>query len=79
MWIRGILGVVLCVAGIVWVAQGTGAMHGSMMSGHGQYAVLGAFSLAIGVASFVWAYALHRARRASDPSGSLRSADGEDA
>jgi hypothetical protein len=33
VWSRGIVGVVLCLVGAVWVAQGTGAMHGSSMSG----------------------------------------------
>jgi hypothetical protein len=55
VWIRGIVGIVLCVAGAVWVAQGTGAMHGSGMSGHGQYAVLGAVVIVIGLALIVWA------------------------
>jgi hypothetical protein len=41
MWIRAGIGVVLCLVGAVWIAQGSGAMHGSMMTGHGQYAALG--------------------------------------
>jgi integral membrane sensor domain MASE1 len=41
MVIRGIGGIVLVLLGAVWIAQGTGAMGGSSMSGHGQYAVLG--------------------------------------
>jgi hypothetical protein len=42
MLVRGIGGVILCLFGVVWIAQGTGAMSGSSMSGHGQYAALGA-------------------------------------
>jgi membrane protein YdbS with pleckstrin-like domain len=41
VWIRIGIGVVLCLVGAVWIAQGSGAMHGSMMTGHGQYAALG--------------------------------------
>ena len=41
MRIRAGIGVVLCLVGAVWIAQGSGAMHGSMMTGHGQYTALG--------------------------------------
>jgi hypothetical protein len=41
MWIRAGIGVVLCLVGAVWIAQGSGAMHGSMMTGHGEYTALG--------------------------------------
>jgi protein-S-isoprenylcysteine O-methyltransferase Ste14 len=60
VWVRGIVGVVLCLVGAVWVAQGTGALHGSGMSGHGQYTVLGALVIVIGLLMLVWA---DRARR----------------
>jgi hypothetical protein len=64
MWARGIIGVVLCVVGAVWVAQGTNVLHGSGMSGHGQYTVLGAVVIIIGLFMLVWAYrARARARR----------------
>ncbi len=55
MWIRGIIGVLCCAVGAVWIAQGSGTMHGSGMSGHGQFAVLGAVAVAVGVALVVWA------------------------
>jgi Na+/melibiose symporter-like transporter len=55
MWSRGIAGLLLCVIGAVWIAQGTGAMHGSGMSGHGQYAVLGIVVILVGVMLLVWA------------------------
>jgi hypothetical protein len=54
MWVRGIVGVVLILVGAVWVAQGTGAMSGSGMSGHGQYALLGAVVIVIGLALILW-------------------------
>jgi hypothetical protein len=48
MWTRAIIGVILCVAGIIWILQGANLIHGSGMSGHGGYAVLGAAVLIIG-------------------------------
>lgn len=56
MWIRGVVGLVLVVVGGVWIAQGSGAMHGSMMSGHGQYTVLGVVVLLLGLALIGWAW-----------------------
>jgi uncharacterized membrane protein HdeD (DUF308 family) len=58
MWTRGIIGVILCIAGAVWIAQGTNALHGSGMSGHGVWAVLGAVLIVIGVALLAWAWRL---------------------
>jgi uncharacterized membrane protein HdeD (DUF308 family) len=48
MWVRAIIGVILCVTGIVWIAQGLNLIRGSGMSGHGVYAILGAVALIIG-------------------------------
>ncbi|HVB00540.1 MAG TPA: hypothetical protein VNE42_04685 [Acidimicrobiales bacterium] len=62
MWVRGIIGVVLCLIGAVWIAQGTGALHGSGMSGHGQYAVLGVVVIAIGLVLLMWAKHVRRSR-----------------
>jgi hypothetical protein len=60
VWIRGIIGVVCCAVGAVWIAQGSGAMHGSGMSGHGQFAVLGAAAVVVGVTLVVWAGSIWR-------------------
>jgi hypothetical protein len=49
VWIRGIAGVVLCAVGAVFIDQGVGELHGSPMSGHHQYAVLGIVVVAIGL------------------------------
>jgi hypothetical protein len=59
-WIRGIAGVVLCILGAVWTAQGTGALSGSAMSGHSQFAVLGVVAIVLGIALLVWAFLGHR-------------------
>jgi hypothetical protein len=58
MWIRGILGIVLIVVGGGWIAQGSGAMHGSMMTGHSQYTALGVVVVLIGLGLIGWAWRL---------------------
>jgi protein-S-isoprenylcysteine O-methyltransferase Ste14 len=65
MVIRGLIGIVLCAVGGIWIAQGEGAMKGSMMSGHSQYAVLGVVVALIGLAFLVWAWRVHGRRRSS--------------
>ena len=60
MWIRGIVGVVLCAVGAVWIAQGSGAMHGSGMSGHAPFALLGVVVVIVGLALVVWAALIRR-------------------
>jgi hypothetical protein len=42
MWTRGIVGVLFCLVGGVWIGQGAGVIHGSFMTGQGLYVVLGA-------------------------------------
>jgi hypothetical protein len=41
VWARGIGGVVAVLIGVVWILQGVNVIHGSGMSGHSQFAVLG--------------------------------------
>jgi protein-S-isoprenylcysteine O-methyltransferase Ste14 len=60
MWIRGIAGVVLCLVGAVWIAQGTGVSGGSGMSGQGQWAVIGVVLVVVGLALLMWGW---RSRR----------------
>jgi hypothetical protein len=61
MWSRGIIGVVFCLAGLVWIGQGTNLISSSkMMSGHGQYTLLGVVVLVIGLALLVWAAQVRR-------------------
>jgi hypothetical protein len=50
MWIRLAVGIALSLVGIVWVGQGVGTVHGSFMTGHAGWAVVGAVALVIGIA-----------------------------
>ncbi|MGC1418626.1 MAG: hypothetical protein WA786_00715 [Acidimicrobiales bacterium] len=43
------VGLLLCLTGLIWIAQGTNALHGSGMSGHGEWTIIGAILLAVGV------------------------------
>jgi protein-S-isoprenylcysteine O-methyltransferase Ste14 len=56
MWVRGIVGLVLGLTGILWILQGTNTVHGSGMSGHSVYTVLGVVVLLIGVTLLAWAW-----------------------
>ena len=56
MWGRAVIGVLFCLVGAVWIAQGTNAVHGSFMSGHGQWTAIGAVVVAGGLALLVWAW-----------------------
>ncbi len=56
MWIRGIVGVLLCLTGAVWILQGTNALGGSSMSGHSRWTVIGVVLVGLGVALLVWAW-----------------------
>lgn len=60
MWPRLIIGVVLCLTGVVWIGQGVGAIGGSFMTGHAEWAVIGAVALFFGLALLLGA---RRARR----------------
>jgi hypothetical protein len=62
MWARGIIGVVLCLAGIVWIGQGANLIGGSFMSGQGLWLGIGCVCLVVGLALLVWAW---RSRRTS--------------
>ncbi|MGA3149647.1 MAG: hypothetical protein ABSF33_19565 [Acidimicrobiales bacterium] len=66
MWARGIVGIVLCLTGLVWIGQGTDVISNSkLMSGHGQYTLLGVVVLVIGLALVVWAARVRKERSAS--------------
>lgn len=40
-WAKAITGVIAILLGLIWIGQGLNLIHGSGMSGHGQFAVLG--------------------------------------
>ncbi len=50
MLLRRIIGVVLVVVGGVWIAQGTGALGGSFMTGEGLWTVIGVITALFGIA-----------------------------
>ncbi len=64
MLTRAIAGLLSCLVGAVWIAQGVDVLHGSFMSGSAEWAVIGAILLAVGVMLLAWAW---RLRRASPP------------
>jgi len=49
MWGRVVGGVVLCLIGALWIAQGLNVVKGSGMSDHPIWAVIGAIVIAVGV------------------------------
>ena len=51
----------LCLAGLVWIGQGTDVLSNSkLMSGHGQYTLLGVVVLLAGLALVAWAVRIRR-------------------
>jgi hypothetical protein len=46
---RLVLGVVLCLIGLLWFGQGIGLVGGSFMSGEAVWAVIGAVAILFGV------------------------------
>ena len=55
MWPRLIIGVVLVVVGGVWIGQGVGAIGGSFMTGHAEWAVIGTVAVFFGAALLIGA------------------------
>jgi hypothetical protein len=53
---------VLCALGALWIAQGSGAMHGFAMSGHGPFALPGGAVVIAGLALLVWAARIRNRR-----------------
>jgi hypothetical protein len=46
--IKGIVGVVCVLLGLLWIGQGTNVLPGSFMSGQAQWAILGLVVLLVG-------------------------------
>jgi hypothetical protein len=47
---RALAGIVLLAIGGVWIAQGSGALHGSFMTGEGLWTVIGSLCAVFGAA-----------------------------
>jgi hypothetical protein len=63
-WLKGIVGLILILIGLVWVGQGTGLIQNSpLMSGNPTWAVIGLVVLLVG------SWLLLTALRAGRPAG----------
>jgi len=62
--IRIVFGVLLAAIGAVWIAQGTGALHGSFMTGEAIWAVIGGLCVIAAIALVTSGVRLHRSRSA---------------
>jgi hypothetical protein len=49
MWLRGILGVLFCITGVIWIGQGLGSVHGSFMTGETRWTFFGVIAVLIGL------------------------------
>lgn len=50
MLLRRIIGIVLVAIGAVWIAQGSGVLHGSFMTGEALWTVIGVICVLFGIA-----------------------------
>jgi predicted phage tail protein len=66
MWIRAIIGTILLAVGGVWIAQGTGALGGSFMTGEGFWTFMGVVTALIGIALLIGIARTQRRMRDSD-------------
>jgi hypothetical protein len=48
VWIKGIVGIVLVLLGLLWIGQGTGVLPGSVMSGKPMWAIIGLVLVVVG-------------------------------
>jgi uncharacterized membrane protein YhhN len=58
---RRVVGVVLFLAGVVWIGQGAGAITGSSMTGSTFWAVVGAVCVVAGLVLLGWPWRQSRA------------------
>jgi uncharacterized membrane protein HdeD (DUF308 family) len=64
--VRRIVGIILVVIGAVWIAQGSGALHGSFMTGEALWTVIGVIAALFGIALLVGAARDRRRSSTSD-------------
>lgn len=57
---RVVVGVVLCLVGVVWIGQGLDVIKGSFMTGHGVWAVFGVLLILFALALFTGARRIRR-------------------
>jgi len=48
IWVKGVVGVVCLLIGLVWIGQGTGLLPGSVMSGQSMWAIIGLVLVVVG-------------------------------
>lgn len=65
-WIMNVIGVLVFLAGAVWVFQGIGVLPGSYMSGQMQWAINGTVAMLVAAALLVIA---NRPRKKTPPPG----------
>jgi hypothetical protein len=65
-YMRVVGGFICCAVGGVWIAQGSGSLKGSFMTGHSQWTVIGVIVLAVGLGLFVWAWQTWLGRQDDD-------------
>ncbi|MFJ9365988.1 hypothetical protein ACIRRA_16440 [Nocardia sp. NPDC101769] len=53
--VSAVIGVVLCIVGVIWIAQGAGSLHGSPMTGHSEWSYLGGALVVVGAGLLLWA------------------------
>lgn len=63
MWLKVAIGAIAIIIGLVWIGQGLNIIHGSGMSGHPAFSVLGLILVLVG------AWLLVRAQRARAGAG----------
>jgi hypothetical protein len=66
MWTRRVVGIALCLIGIVWIGQGVGTVKGSFMTGQAGWAVTGAVALVLGIGLLISASRATARRRRGD-------------
>jgi hypothetical protein len=58
-WVKGVLGVVCLLFGLLWIGQGVNILPGSFMSGQAMWAVIGLVLVVVG-AWLLWSLARAR-------------------
>jgi hypothetical protein len=53
IWLKGIVGVILALLGLLWIGQGIGLIPGSFMTGQILWAIIGLIVLIVG-AWLIW-------------------------